>query len=130
MATMSRYIRVLCFGSRRWSDVGIIYRELKLEHDEAFERSETLIVIHGDYDGADKLSGKVAHWLGIHYAAVPAIWDLFGSPAGPIRNDVMVTGLRPHFAIGFNKDIEKSRGSKDCRNRLEHACIPVRVVSA
>lgn len=40
----------------------------------------------------------------------------------------MINEGKPDMAIGFHEDIENSKGSKDMRNRLKKANIPVYII--
>lgn len=46
-------------------------------------------IIHGDATGADAGAKKWATLRGVPQRAFPADWNCYGSPAGPMRNQVM-----------------------------------------
>lgn len=68
-------------------------------------------VHHGDYEGADKMAGRIAARLGLKVVPHPADWEKHGIAAGPIRNaEMMKTG--PRLVIAFVSSA-KFRGTKD-----------------
>jgi hypothetical protein len=98
-------MRVLCCGSRSWTDVEKIHKELDrlIRHD-----STDIVVVHGDQgadaqgnplynkpdhmarSGADKLSGRAASMLGLPVERHPADWRRHGKAAGYKRNIAML----------------------------------------
>lgn len=79
------------------------------------------MVIHGDAKGADRRGGYWAKNRGIHYAAVPALWDVLGrKAAGPMRNEAMLL-LKPQYCVAF----PGGSGTADMIKRCTDAGIPV-----
>ena len=58
------------------------------------------ILIHGDAEGADRRAAAFIMSQGIHAAAIPALWSLFGKSAGFKRNSAMLL-LLPEQCIAF-----------------------------
>jgi len=79
------------------------------------------LVIHGDAKGADRRGGMWAKNKGIHYAAVPALWDILGrKEAGPKRNSAMLL-LKPQYCVAF----PGGSGTADMIQKCEAVGIPV-----
>lgn len=93
------------------------------------------IIVHGACPtGADMLADKVAMKLGFKIRRYPAEGDTEGRAAGPLRNARMVReehrGGEPFdFGLAFTKDLDRSRGTKDCTLRARKAGIRVEVIS-
>lgn len=78
------------------------------------------ILIHGDARGADRKAAEWAKANGIHAVAVPALWDLYGKRAGPLRNAAMLK-LNPNYCVAF----PGGAGTRDMIKRCEAAGLPV-----
>ena len=99
-------LRVLVCGDRHWqSERSIAARLRKLPPDTT--------VIHGCARGADRIAGKVAQELGLEVEEYPAMWDVYGRRAGPIRNKQMLVEGKPELVIAFHPDLRKSKGTKN-----------------
>lgn len=118
--------KVLMFGSRDWTNRGVIRRELR----KLIEKHGTkdLVIIEGKARGADTISGELAKERNVHVVEVGALWDTRYNSAGPQRNAIMAA-LEPHEAIGFHPDINASKGSADMKRKCEAHKIPVRIVT-
>ncbi len=97
--------KLLVCGDRNWTDKEAIYCRLR----ELGKR----IIIEGDARGADRLAGEVADELGYPHVKVPANWNFYKKAAGPIRNRWMLD-LVPDHVLAFHRDLENSKGTKDC----------------
>lgn len=81
-------MRVIVCGSRGWQDRQRIANRL-------FDLPVTTTIVVGynpEKDtpkGADRLAYQEAQKLGLALEPHPALWDLYGKPAGFIRNTVM-----------------------------------------
>lgn len=128
VAAMPLY-RLLMFGDRNWGSMKVIEREFLKVYEvvKSIDSRTEIIVIHGGAPGADTLAGLVAHEHSCHTARVDALWQTRYRGAGPQRNRIMEL-LDPHFAIGFHKNIEVSRGTKDMARRLEKAGLNYKIV--
>ena len=109
-------VKVLVCGGRDYTN----REELFAAMDELHQEYGITMVIHGDARGADKLAGAWAASRGIHYAAVPALWDFYDRSAGPMRNAAMLT-LRPILCIAF----PGGAGTAGMMRMAETAHIPV-----
>lgn len=124
LATFPQHLaaRVLLCGDRNWNNLVAIKRELKLCH--------SLIELgHGDCEGADEAGGKIAARLGFKVRPFTANWNLFGNPAGPIRNRQMLIEFRPQFVLAFHANLEKSKGTRDMVKAAESVGLRYKVIS-
>lgn len=79
------------------------------------------MIIEGGAPGADRLAKQWAIKHGIHYAEVPALWEVFGkSTAGPLRNKAMLI-LKPDYCLAM----PGNRGTADMVSKCNQLCIPV-----
>lgn len=117
-------MKVLCCGSRYWSDWAPIWRELRA-------LGPLTSIVHGDQRGADKMCGFVGTKLGYPVSPYPADWGEFGLAAGPMRNQQM---LKEHPDIGlvlaFHDTFSTSKGTKDMVKQARAAGIPVNFVTS
>jgi hypothetical protein len=86
-------MRVLVCGGRDFNNHVLLHRTLA-------DLKPTFIV-NGGQRGADALSSMWAHWLDIPYREYPADWRNFGTAAGPIRNQQMLTAEKPDVVVAF-----------------------------
>jgi hypothetical protein len=114
-------MKVLVFGSRKWTARGPIERELR-------KLPEGTVVVHGGAAGADTIAGEVARELGFEVRRYPADWDRHGKAAGPIRNSEMIT--KEHTpeepldrGLGFTTDLATSPGTRDMMQKLKYKGI-------
>jgi hypothetical protein len=79
-----------------------------------------IIVICGGAPGLDSLVSEL--WCNdkaVHCAVVKAIWNKLGSPAGPIRNSMMLK-LRPDVCLRFPGGV----GTADMAAKAQRAGVP------
>jgi len=114
-------MRILVCGDRRWTDYGMIWKEL-------VERLPIELVIHGGARGADALAGRAARELGIPVSEFPAEWSRYGRAAGPIRNRRMLDEGKPDLVLAFHNDINRSLGTRNMVRQAVEAGVPVEVV--
>ncbi|WP_352812796.1 DUF2493 domain-containing protein [Mesorhizobium sp. M0387] len=69
--------------------------------DRLHQERAISIVIHGDADGADRLSGTLAESRQIPVRAFPADWETHRRAAGPIRNKQMLDEGTPDLVVAF-----------------------------
>jgi hypothetical protein len=117
---------ILITGARDWSDKELIKTALLPYADKK------VLLIHGDCQGADKLSGEVAQELGFDISASPANWKLHGRAAGPIRNREMVNQTKkfkqsgiPTIVFAFHDALHLSKGTKNCVAQAEKAGLKI-----
>jgi hypothetical protein len=127
--------RVLCTGSRRWTDVARIGQEIEIMARTIRAQNGSPLFVHGACpDGADLLVEKYCRTIG-NYATErhPADWKAFPKLAGYKRNQDMVN-LGADYCLAFCMFCEKpecrpndhiTHGTKDCIERAEFSKIPV-----
>lgn len=120
---------VVMFGARDWTNGKLVEREVICMRDwVALETPhKELVVITGGADGADKLSEFYCGENNVHCAVIRALWKHRHAGAGPQRNGIMAAFV-PDEGIGFHKNITKSKGTKDMRNKLQSIGVPCRIV--
>jgi len=119
-------MRILCCGDRNWNRPNDIKIALVLAiADNIFDE---VTIIHGNANGADRLSGMVALSLDMMVESYPANWSEYGRAAGPIRNQQMLDEGKPNLVIAFHSNLENSKGTADMVRRARKANIPIRVV--
>lgn len=116
-------LKVLVCGGRDYSDREAVERHLGTLAATAGRDGATLLLIHGNAPGADRLCGLVAAERGIHSAAVSALWDRYGNSAGPIRNSAMLA-LGPDMVLVF----PGGRGTADMVRQAAEAGVPFEIV--
>lgn len=90
-------MRVLVCGGRdynNWEKVDFVLSDLRLIESDVIE------IIHGNAKGADSLADKWAILSHQPRHIYPAQWDIYGKPAGVIRNKAMLA-LNPDLVIAF-----------------------------
>jgi hypothetical protein len=122
-------IGILLTGSRDWVDRDKIFGELK-----RFTACDEVVMFHGGCRGADFVGSVCGKELGYRVVSCPAQWSIYGSRAGPIRNELMVHMLQELqvqgyecFVLAFHPDIEKSKGTLDCITRARKLGLPVEI---
>lgn len=99
--------RVVVAGCRNYDN----YEEAKQFIDfciSKIRKDYDLIFLSGGCRGADKLGERYAVQNGFEVERYPALWDLYGKKAGPMRNREMAE--KADFVICFWDG--KSRGTK------------------
>jgi hypothetical protein len=115
--------RVLVTGSRTWSDVDAIVRELEVV--QAHE-GEQVVLVSGNCHGADVMAEEVAVKFGWMIERHPADWKTHGKRAGFIRNGEMVE-LGADYCLAFIQD--ESAGATNTVVKARIAKIPTKVVA-
>lgn len=103
-------MKILVCGSRDWTSVEIIEREL-------MKLPPKSILVHGACAGADRIAGSVGRALGFTVRVYPADWSL-GKGAGLVRNRAMLA--REHLpdapidkVFAFAENFSVARGTVD-----------------
>lgn len=109
---------VLVCGSRHWSDLAPIRRELA-------KLPPNTLIIHGAAKGADSLAELAAKQLRLPSKAFPADWTNFGKAAGPIRNQRMLSEGNPDLVLAFHDNIQSSKGTKHMVDIATKHNVPV-----
>ena len=87
-------MRLLICGGRNFNDYA------RLESCMVQLPYTPSIIIEGGARGADRLGRQWAITTGLHYATVPALWDVYSKSAGPLRNSAMLL-LLPEYCIAM-----------------------------
>lgn len=116
-------MRVLVTGDRNWTD-GVFIEEVLKNLAAAYKLPyESIVLVHGNARGADKVAAHRATLLGFGIEAYPAKWDEHGRAAGPIRNQQMLmTGV--DLCLAFHNDIDSSKGTRDMIGRCAGNGVP------
>ena len=114
-------MRVLVTGGRDFSDRELLFEAL----DGLHSTHGFTVLIHGDANGADRLSGEWATSRGIKVEVHPADWKKHGRAAGPIRNQKMLE-QKPDLVVAF----PGGNGTADMVRRAKEAGIEVVAVEA
>lgn len=138
-------IRILCTGSRSWTDEAAVRSELAEALDsfpfsDALHPSQITIVHGGCPKGADEIVDRIAHEIGFTLEVHPADTRTHGSPFAFYRRnqDMADRGAalclafwnpsKPRDAMRNAMDGTDSRGTADTIARAVAAGIPVRIV--
>lgn len=119
--SQTTYKRILVCGDRYWTKKDPIMSLLKKL------QGPDVVLIHGGARGADSISGACGKELGLTVLEFPALWDLHGKAAGPIRNRQMLTEGQPEAVFAFHEDLSESRGTLDMVKAASKAGLPVYV---
>jgi len=112
-------MRILVTGSRNWDDRSTISLVLR----KYFDSNRTAVLVHGAYHrGADQIADQIWRSLGGTVEPHPAMWELHGKSAGPIRNQEMCN-LGADVCLAF--PLGASPGTRDCMRRAGMHHIPV-----
>lgn len=115
-------MNILCCGDRNWDNEGRIKEIL-----ERYAGQKTTI-IHGNCRGADKQAALVGARLGYQLKAFPAMWQIYGKAAGPIRNTQMIVEGKPDLVIAFHDNIGLSKGTKNMIEQARQNNIKVLII--
>lgn len=89
-------------------------------HNAIIKLPQYNLIVHGDCEGADTIGKLWAIKHGVHYAAIPALWDYYNNSAGPIRNKIMLL-VKPDYCLAMPGD----NGTQDMVSKCIKQSIPV-----
>ncbi len=115
-------MKVLVCGSRHFTD----YKLLEEVLDEIHKETEITEIIEGEARGADRLSADWAVRNNIPVRRFPALWDVHGRAAGPIRNQQMLDEGKPQMVVAFRGP--NSRGTQNMIDQSIKAGLSVKIV--
>lgn len=117
-------MRILVCGSRHFND----YERLKKEVLNALPVGDYLdaTIISGHAKGADSLGERLAKDMGWKCEIYPALWEILGKRAGPVRNAQMLSQGKPELVIAFLA--EDSVGTKNMIDQSRKAGVKVIVI--
>jgi hypothetical protein len=117
---MSRNVVLVC-GGRDFRDVALLNSELDLLHAE----SPIDCIVEGGAHGADSYAKRWASENCVDVDEYPADWRIYGKPAGPIRNQKMLSEGRPSLVLAF----AGGRGTASMIRLARKAGVEVREIS-
>ena len=110
-------MRVIIAGSRSFNDYEFlktnclnIFRQLKAEGYDT--KRETLEIISGTANGADKMGERFAEEFNLKVVHFPADWNKYGKRAGYIRNEQMALYAKEDNGVLIAFWNETSKGTK------------------
>ena len=115
---------VLISGKRDFTD----YERFSCILDESLKDIEGEIeIVEGGAKGADALARRYALEKGLKCREFPALWDVNGRAAGPIRNSEMVKFIAGKDCKAIFFWDGKSKGTGDCLKKARKAGIDCEV---
>lgn len=123
---MSERTRVIVTGSRHWrcdEIASLVITRLLARF------GVNLVVVHGAAPGVDSAFAEACNDSGVDHEPHPADWAKHGRGAGPKRNAEMVAAGAA-LCVAVHRDIDASRGTKDCAKRCVAAGIPVWLIDS
>lgn len=114
---------VLICGDRKWGGADAIEKM----DDFICHLPPDTIIIEGEAKGADLMARQIAEYYKLLVIPVPALWDLHGKSAGPIRNREMLD-YKPDRVVGFHSAIWTSKGTLDCLREADARGIHVKLI--
>jgi hypothetical protein len=112
-------MRILVCGSRIWTD-----RDKIREVLSRFDAEAGVVLMHGGAYGADSIAGDIGAELGFIVEVYPALWNVHGKAAGPIRN-IQMLEVGPDLVIAFWD--WRSRGTQHTITQAERRGIKVEI---
>lgn len=84
-------MRIIIAGSRNFYDYNLLKEkcDIIIQSSKYGKDKDNIQIISGDAKGADTLAKKYALENNYKLITMPAKWDLYGKPAGYIRNKAM-----------------------------------------
>lgn len=119
-------MRILITGDRNWYSLELAKRVLGRL---VARYGREITIVHGAAPGVDQSFADACRSLEIADEPHPADWDRLGRRAGPVRNGEMVAA-GAGLCVAFHRDLERSKGTKDCVRRAIEAGIPVWLVES
>jgi hypothetical protein len=115
-------MKIIVAGSRGFND----YPKLKSVLDELIGDTpkETVEIVSGTANGADKLGEKYADETGLKVVRFPANWDLYGKRAGYLRN-VDMAKYGTHCVCFWDRI---SKGTSHMINIAENEGLELKIV--
>ena len=113
--------RLLVSGSRTWTDVETVVRELRF----IAEKYNNVVLVSGHAVGADRIAEEVAVGLGWVVEIHEPDWKSNGQSAGYKRNTVMLES-DVQALIAFHKD--NSKGTADTIKKAKERKLPTRIL--
>lgn len=90
-------MKILICGGRDFKDQERFDYEMDIIHAKFIPTT----IISGMARGADKMGVEYAKFHNLELEKFPALWDVHGRAAGPIRNQLMLDEGQPDLVIAF-----------------------------
>lgn len=112
---------VIVAGTRTFTDYALLERKL----DAVLTRlGSDIVIVSGRSKGADQLGERYAKERSLYCVYVPALWNVHGRAAGPMRNRAMLK-IATHVVVFWDGE---SKGAKDLIEEAEKRGLPLRVI--
>ena len=119
-------MRIIITGDRNWYSTELARRVLGRL---VARYGREITIVHGAAPGVDQSFANVCEAIGLAHEPHPADWDRLGRKAGPVRNAEMIeTGAG--LCLAFHRNLERSKGTRDCVRRAIAAGIPAWLVDS
>lgn len=116
--------KVIIAGGRDFNNYELLKEKCDYYLSSAVTSGDTIIIVSGTANGADRLGGRYAQEKGYKVERHPANWNELGKRAGYIRNEEMAQVC--HALIAFWSG---SRGTKHMIDLAEKYKLHIRVVN-
>lgn len=117
--------RVIVCGSRKFDDKELLYKTL----DDVLAELETVEIVSGHAQGADRLAEEYANERSLKLIVFPANWKRYGKVAGPIRNKGMLEYALQADPLVIAFWDGKGSGTKNMISLAEKAGTEMRIVN-
>lgn len=110
-------MKLIVTGGRDFHDYDFMNACLRENYFRNLPAYNSIVGIHGNADGADKLFDRICKEYGIPvvpFPATPEMWNLMENQAGNVRNRQMLLGNPEAIVAAFPGP--KSRGTFNCMN--------------
>jgi hypothetical protein len=118
-------MRLIIAGTRTFKDFKFLEAETLQFLKRHKDLKESVTIVSGRAEGADKLGEKFAKKYGLKLDKIPAQWAELGKAAGHIRNKKMAS-TASHCIIFWNG---LSKGSKNMAEEAEKMKLILKVVN-
>lgn len=115
---------ILVCGGRDYADGARLSAIMTSLLEQIRASGQELILVEGGARGADRLARLWAVEQGVRFVTYEADWAQFGSAAGLIRNQKMLTESHPDMVVAF----PGGRGTADMITRAKRAGVRVEIV--
>lgn len=104
-------------GGRDFQNQDLLFDTL----DNIYSENAIDCIVHGGASGADSLADKWAMIAGIQPVKFKALWNIYGKSAGPRRNHMMLSIMKPDMLVAF----PGGKGTAYCVEIARRMCVNV-----
>lgn len=127
-------LRVIIAGGRDFDDFPFLRKksnEILYDIDNKYDDFETICIVSGNANGADRLGEQYAKACGYSLHCFPANWDVYGKSAGYRRNADMAMFAKKDNSIGVLIAFwdGKSKGTKHMIDLANKHGLEVHVIN-